>query len=183
MQQGVATHPLVLHFREEHQEETQPVLMRVLSRHLTALERQVTESLNIIKASKTSEECLNLKSEWGGSKLPAIEVSRPKGTSGPKNMYESMDREEHQETQGSKRIRTKEGEEVKLEKDQENRTRPGKKRRESSPEGNQIRWRLRPTFLDLKRREEEEEKEERSNGQEQIENKKEENKPNPEKEE
>ena len=89
----------------------------------------------------------------GGSKLPAIEVSRPKGTSGLKD--ESMDKEEHQEisSQGSKRIRTKEGEEIKLEKDQENKTRPGKKRRESSPEGNQIRWRLRPTFLDLKRRE------------------------------
>ena len=63
MEQGVATHPLVLHFREEHQEETQPILMRILLRHLTALERQVTESLNIIKASSASEECLNLKSE------------------------------------------------------------------------------------------------------------------------
>ena len=94
-----------------------------------------------------------------------------------------MDKEEHQEinSQGSKRIRTKEVEEIKLEKDQENRTRPGKKRRESSPEGNQIKWRLRPTFLDLKRREDEE-KEGRVNGKEDKEEKKEENKPNPEKE-
>ena len=98
---GVASHPLVLHFREEHQEERQPILMRVLSRHLTALDRQVTESLNIIRASRVPEECLNLKSEWGGSKLPNLQVTKPKGTSGIKE-----DKEELQEvaSQGSKRI-------------------------------------------------------------------------------
>ena len=37
VEQGVATHPLVLHFKEEHQEKSQPILMRILSRHLTAL--------------------------------------------------------------------------------------------------------------------------------------------------
>ena len=104
MEQGVATHPLVLHFREEHQEETQPILMRILSRHLTALERQVTESLNILKASKTSEECLNLKSEWGGSKLPAIEVSKPKGTSGSKAGSNNKEEILEKIQQGSKRI-------------------------------------------------------------------------------
>ena len=45
VEQGVATHPLVLHFREEHQEETQPIMMRILSRHLTALEREVILNL------------------------------------------------------------------------------------------------------------------------------------------
>ena len=144
------------------------------------MERQVTESLNIIKASKTPEECLNLKTEWGGSKLPAIEVSRPKGTSGPKKIDDSIDREGNQEDQGSKRIRTKEGEEVKMEKEQEDKARPGKKRREASPEENKIRWRLRPTFLDLKGKDKEE-KEDEVNEQEGREVK-EGNKPSPEKE-
>ena len=82
----------------------------------------------------------------------SISGSRPKGISGRKDG--STDKEEHLETnpQGSKRIRTKEVDEIKLEKDQENQTRPGKKRRELSPEGGQIKWRLRPTFLDLKMR-------------------------------
>ena len=42
------------------------------------------ESLNIVRASRVPEECLNLKSEWGGSKLPDLQVSRPKGTAGKK---------------------------------------------------------------------------------------------------
>ena len=54
--------------------------MWTLSKHITPLDRQVRESLNIIKASKVAEECLNLKSEWGGSKLPGLQVHSPKGT-------------------------------------------------------------------------------------------------------
>ena len=56
-----------------------------------------------------------------------------------------------------------------------------KKRRESSPEGNQIKWRLRPTFLDLKKREDEG-KEGSNNEKEEKGEKKEENNPKPEKE-
>ena len=63
---GQATHPLTIHFREEHGGVQQEVLFRILSRQLSPLERQVVESLNILKASAVSEECLNLKSEWGG---------------------------------------------------------------------------------------------------------------------
>ena len=47
---------------------------------MTPMDRQVKKSLNIIKASKTKEECLNLKSDWGGSKLPGLQVNNPKGT-------------------------------------------------------------------------------------------------------
>ena len=79
---GMASHPLTIHFREEHGGKQQEVLLRILSRHISPLERQVVELLNIIKASKISEECLNLKSEWGGSKLPDLQVLRPKGTGG-----------------------------------------------------------------------------------------------------
>ena len=56
------------------------MLMRVTSKHLQALERQVRESINIEKCSRVAEECLNLKNEWAGSKIPGIRVSKPKGT-------------------------------------------------------------------------------------------------------
>ena len=75
------THTLVAHFREEHGGESQEILMRVLSKHATPLDRQVKESLNILKFSATPEECLNNKSEWGGSKLPSLVVASAKGTS------------------------------------------------------------------------------------------------------
>ena len=61
--EGVGTHPLVIHMREEYSRRQQEVLMRVISKHITPLDRQMRESLNIIKASKETEECLNLKSE------------------------------------------------------------------------------------------------------------------------
>ena len=76
--------------------------MIVLSKHMTPLDRQVRESLNIIKASKIAEECLNLKSEWGGSKLPGLQVRSPKGTG-----KKPEGREEAEKTggsQGDKRI-------------------------------------------------------------------------------
>ena len=69
------------HFHEEHGGESQEILMRVLSKHATPLDRQVKESLNILKASATPDECLNNKSEWGGSKLPSLVVASAKGTS------------------------------------------------------------------------------------------------------
>ena len=39
------------------------------------------ESVLIEEVAKNTEECLNLKSEWAGSKLPVLAVTRPKGTS------------------------------------------------------------------------------------------------------
>ena len=65
IREGVATHPLVMHFREEHGGQTQEILMRILCNHITPMDRQVKESLNILKASRIPEECLNLKSKWG----------------------------------------------------------------------------------------------------------------------
>ena len=75
---GLASHPLTIHFREEHGGRQQEVLLRILSRHISPLDRQVVESLNIIKASKISEECLNLKSEWGGQNCQTSKSSDPK---------------------------------------------------------------------------------------------------------
>ena len=69
----------MLHFQEEHQGAQQEVLMRVIQKHQRPLERQVIESLNIEIASRKPEECLNLKSEWCGSKMPGLVVSTPKG--------------------------------------------------------------------------------------------------------
>ena len=60
---GIATHPLVIHFCEEHQGCKQEVIFRVLSSHLTALERQTVESVNILTATRDLGEILNNKSE------------------------------------------------------------------------------------------------------------------------
>ena len=43
---------LSIHFKEEHGGVAQEILFRVLSRHIFPLERQVQESLNILRASK-----------------------------------------------------------------------------------------------------------------------------------
>ena len=66
IREGVTTHPLVTHFREEHSGHQQEILMRVLSKHITPLDRPVKESLNIAMASRNAEECLHFKSEWVG---------------------------------------------------------------------------------------------------------------------
>ena len=68
-------HPMVLHFLEEHQGKTQETLFRILSKHRLALDRQVMESIKIEEVSSKPQEALNLKSEWGGSKLPGLQVS------------------------------------------------------------------------------------------------------------
>ena len=63
IQEMAASHPLVIHCLEEHEGEIQPVLWRTLSAHLTPMDRQVQESMNIIEESRISGSCLNLKSE------------------------------------------------------------------------------------------------------------------------
>ena len=77
--EGVATYPLVAHFREKHGGVTQEILMRVLSRHLTSLDRQIKEFLNIIKASRNPDECLNLKSVWGEQNSQIYRFPHSKG--------------------------------------------------------------------------------------------------------
>ena len=64
VEEGVISHPLVLHFWEEHRGRRQPIMMRVTSSHLKPLERQVTESVNILAGNKNLKESLNLKSEY-----------------------------------------------------------------------------------------------------------------------
>ena len=49
VREGVISHPMAVHFWEEHAGMRQEVLMRVTSRHLTALDRQVEESVNILE--------------------------------------------------------------------------------------------------------------------------------------
>ena len=53
--------------------------MRITSTHLTALDRQVTESVNILTAGTQKEGVLNQKNEWGGAKIPSILIKTPKG--------------------------------------------------------------------------------------------------------
>ena len=71
VEEGIATHPMVIHFQEEHYGEAQETIFRLLSKHRLALERQVTESVRIEDAAANPLESLNLKNEWGGSKLLA----------------------------------------------------------------------------------------------------------------
>ena len=114
-------------------------------------DRQVQESLNIIKASKIPEESLNLKSEWGGSKLPDLQVSRPKGTIGPKQPEtkseeeRSWRQERHRQRQGEKRVWDQ----------TPNKGRPGKRMRDTSPEqiSGSPEWMRPPTFLTVEERE------------------------------
>ena len=63
MEEGIATHPVVIHFMEEHQGRKQQTLFRIVSGHLTSLDHQTTESVNIIEVGKKPEEALNLKTE------------------------------------------------------------------------------------------------------------------------
>ena len=46
IEEGISTHPMVIHFWEDHHGRRQDCLMRILSGHLTPLDRQKTESIN-----------------------------------------------------------------------------------------------------------------------------------------
>ena len=63
--EGVSTHPMVVHCWEEHTGRKQGMMMRVISSHLTALDRLTTESIKIMEASRKPGESLNTKTEWG----------------------------------------------------------------------------------------------------------------------
>ena len=72
--------------------------MRILSGHLTPLDRQTTESVNILEAEKVPGRSLNLKTEWGGSKIPSILVHSPRGLlKSGSSLGEGDHREEDQE--------------------------------------------------------------------------------------
>ena len=64
---------------EEHEGSTQPILMRTLSAHITPIDRQIQESLNIILEVRKEGNCLNQKNEWAGTKIPDLEVKIPRG--------------------------------------------------------------------------------------------------------
>ena len=63
---------------EEHSGQVKEILMRTLSSHITALDRQIQESVNILEGCKVEGQCLNLRNEWGGAKVPRLEVRTPK---------------------------------------------------------------------------------------------------------
>ena len=49
VREGVTTHPLVVHATEEHEGILQEVLFRTLSYHMTPMDRQIQESVNILQ--------------------------------------------------------------------------------------------------------------------------------------
>ena len=79
---------MVIHFCEDHNGRKQEVLFRVITSHLTALDRQTSESVNIISSGKNPGENLNNKSEWGGAKIPGLLVSTPKGIASDQEVKE-----------------------------------------------------------------------------------------------
>ena len=78
---GKKTHPLNIHFTEVHGGCEQEIIMRTLTTPQTALARQVWESISIdMMSAQKPESCLNLKSEWGQSRTPAlVNKERPVG--------------------------------------------------------------------------------------------------------
>ena len=93
---GVLAHPMVGHFWEEHRGIQQGVLMRILSVHITPLDRQIQESNNIMEAMRAPAECLNHKTEWGGSKIPTMTVNTPKGVSRTQDRDQEVDPEQQE---------------------------------------------------------------------------------------
>ena len=71
---GKRTHPLVIHFIEEHNEARQEILLGVVGKFKTPLERQVWESVKIYStmAKLGRTHCLNSRKEWELSKDPVL---------------------------------------------------------------------------------------------------------------
>ena len=90
---------MVVHANEEHEGEVQPFLMRILSSHLTPMDRQIQESLNIIEESRKPGNCLNLKSEWAGAKIPGLAMDLPKGLAKDKTLAKDTGSIADQETE------------------------------------------------------------------------------------
>ena len=103
--------------------------MRTLSRHLTPMYRQVQESLSIIKGSSTPEESLNLKSDWGGSKFPGLDVLAPKGIGNGRlgKMTQDTQKIDPEEGRGDKRVRSGDREESEQKKNTRKPNREAKK--------------------------------------------------------
>ena len=129
MEKEVATHPLTIHFHEEHSGKVQETVFRIISKHYSALERQVMESVVIEEVAARKEECMNLKSEWAGSKLPGLAVTKPTGTS-RKAVKEEGDKRAREEE-----METEEGEEGNREGSPGNGKEEEKKKDEMKKEG------------------------------------------------
>ena len=72
--------------------------MRTLSAHMTPMDRQIQESLNILLEIRKEGSCLNQKSEWAGARIPNLEVRVLKGMARPRKEVENPE----QENQGDK---------------------------------------------------------------------------------
>ena len=55
VKEDVATHPVVTHFQEEHEGREQEVMMRIIGKHQTPLEKQVMESVLIEELTQTED--------------------------------------------------------------------------------------------------------------------------------
>ena len=134
--------------------------MRILSSHLTPMDRQIQESLNIIEESRKPGNCMNLKSEGAGAKIPGLAMHLPKGLAKDKTLAKETGGATDQETEeigkedqtgigGQKRIRQNRQEDPgKTETggvDQENH----KKLRVNEPQPGNLRYNKPRTFLEV----------------------------------
>ena len=62
VKEGVITYPMTVHILE--------TFFRIISKHRLSLGNKIAESILMEEVAAKPEQCLNLKSEWGGSKLP-----------------------------------------------------------------------------------------------------------------
>ena len=89
-----------MHNEEIHQGNVQKVLMRTLVTPLTALERQVWESVSIDRLSTSPGSCLNMKSEWGLSQTPHLQAKPNKPGNKPKDEGRKGKRPQRRDLEG-----------------------------------------------------------------------------------
>ena len=79
--------------------------------------------------------------EWGGSKLPNLQVSTPKETGKSKPSQPGSENDQETDGQGEKRIR-----DPRTQSQETPETKPTKRLRERSPDGEVQNWRGKPSF-------------------------------------
>ena len=88
--------------------------------------------MNILEGCKVEGQCLNLRNEWGGAKVPDLEVKTPKGVAKARKEVGNLESESGQEGEekavGLRRIR----------QDQEDQQMEVKRRRSREPDREEI---------------------------------------------
>ena len=69
-------HPLVKHAWEEHEGVKPQVIMRIISKHESPMDRQITEAVRISRLFRGDDrENMNAKAEWGIPRTSTLGMS------------------------------------------------------------------------------------------------------------